>query len=212
MPAAPTRLPMFGRCLNGFASSTGSSRFQLASSQGRTTQPLRSSPITGPSTLLRAAPPLHSASVLSPSRLEPLAASPFTPSAWQSTGSHVPYESLVELRAAYMPDAARAVSGHPPSWSRRKGHPPVLTSPNPLSTLLQRFACARLSRPCLPESCSGVSATLTTTALDRSSLRWLGISTDCRTRRALLHLSYSCASPGLMAMLVTHDPKRTTSW
>src|ERR1700737_990608 len=31
------------------------------------------------------------------------------------TDSHVPYESLVELRAAYMPDAARAVSGHPPS-------------------------------------------------------------------------------------------------
>src|SRR6516225_1528773 len=59
-----------------------------------------------------------------------------------------------------MPDAARAVSGHPPSCSRRKGHPPVLTSPNPLSTLLQRFACARLSRPCLPNSCLGVSAML----------------------------------------------------
>ena len=58
-----------------------------------------------------------------------------------------------------------------------KGHPPVLTSPNPLSTLLQRFACARLSRPCLPESRPGVSATLTTTAFDRSSLRWLEIST-----------------------------------
>src|SRR5258708_8381643 len=75
---------MFGRChditsLNGFASSTGSSRFQLASDQGRTTQPLRSSPITGPSTLLRAAPPLRPASVLSPSRLEPLAACPLTP-------------------------------------------------------------------------------------------------------------------------------------
>src|SRR6266481_2610889 len=28
-------------------------------------------------------------------------------------GSHVPYESLVELRAAYMPDAARTVSGIP---------------------------------------------------------------------------------------------------
>src|SRR6516225_11220441 len=67
--------------LNGFASSTGSSRFQLASGQGRTTQPLRSGPITGPSTLLRAAPPLRPASVLSPTRLEPLAASPFTPSA-----------------------------------------------------------------------------------------------------------------------------------
>src|SRR5690242_20739346 len=47
----------------------------------RTTQPLRSSPITGPSSLLRAAPPLRSASVLSPSRLEPLAACPFTSSA-----------------------------------------------------------------------------------------------------------------------------------
>ena len=53
--------------------------------------------------------------------------------------------------------------------------PPVLTSPNPLSTLLQRFACARLSRPCLPKSCPGVSATLTTSAFARSSLRWLEI-------------------------------------
>jgi hypothetical protein len=39
----------------------------------------------------------------------------------------------------------------------------------------QRFACARLSRPCLPKSCPGVSATLTTTAFARSSLRWLEI-------------------------------------
>src|SRR5262245_2160811 len=55
--------------------------------------------------------------------------------------------------------------------------PPVLASPKPLSTLLRRFACARLSRPCLPESCPGVSATLATTAFDRSGLRWLEIST-----------------------------------
>ena len=31
-------------------------------------------------------------------------------------GSHVPYKSLIELRAVYMPDAAWAVSGHPPNW------------------------------------------------------------------------------------------------
>src|SRR2546423_12534702 len=31
---------------------------------------------------------------------------------------------------------------------------------------------------------------------------------DCRPRRALLHLSYSCAPPVLTTMLVTHDPKR----
>ena len=30
-------------------------------------------------------------------------------------GSHVPYKSQIELRAASMPDAAWAVSGHPPS-------------------------------------------------------------------------------------------------
>src|SRR5216684_4134203 len=32
---------------------------------------------------------------------------------------------------------------------------------------------------------------------------------DCRPRRALLHLSYSCASPFGPAILVTHDPART---
>src|SRR2546423_5258538 len=34
---------------------------------------------------------------------------------------------------------------------------------------------------------------------------------DHRTRRALLHLSYSCAAPVLPAMLVTHDPTRTST-
>src|SRR5271165_5110836 len=32
---------------------------------------------------------------------------------------------------------------------------------------------------------------------------------DCRPRRALLHLSYSCAPPFGPAILVTHDPTRT---
>ncbi len=34
-------------------------------------------------------------------------------------GTHVPYQSLIELRAAYTPGAARSVSGHRPSSSRR---------------------------------------------------------------------------------------------
>src|ERR1700719_4317041 len=33
---------------------------------------------------------------------------------------------------------------------------------------------------------------------------------DCRTRRVLLHLSYSCASPFGPALLVTQDPKRSS--
>src|SRR5467141_4231617 len=92
-------------------------------------------------------------------------------------GSHVPYQSLIELRAAYMPDAAWAVSVHPPSSSRKMGQPPVLTSSNRISTLLQRFACARLSQSYLSKSCSDFSATFTTIAFDDSSLRWLEIST-----------------------------------
>src|SRR5262245_36579299 len=32
---------------------------------------------------------------------------------------------------------------------------------------------------------------------------------DCRTRRALLHLSYSCAAPFGPAILVTQDPQRS---
>jgi hypothetical protein len=34
---------------------------------------------------------------------------------YRRPGSHVPYKSLIELRAVYMPDAAWAVSVHPPS-------------------------------------------------------------------------------------------------
>src|SRR5215831_19738227 len=55
--------------------------------------------------------------------------------------------------------------------------PPVLTPSNPLSTLHRRFACARLSQPCLTGSSPDFSATLTTMAFDHSSLRWLEIST-----------------------------------
>jgi hypothetical protein len=124
-------------------------------------------------------------------------------------GSHVPYKSQIEFRAAYMPDAAWAVSVHPPSLSRKMGQPPVLTSSNRFSTLQKRFACARLSQFCLPDSCSGFSATFTTVTFDHSSLRCLRSATDCRSRRALLHLSYSCIPPCGPAILVTQDPSAT---
>ena len=74
-------------------------------------------------------------------------------------GSHVPHKSLAELRAAYMPDVTRAVSGIPRADPEGRVTPPVLTSSNPLSTLLQRFTCARLSQPCLPGSRPNVSRT-----------------------------------------------------
>ena len=54
----------------------------------------------------------------------------------------------------------------PPGENRRnpgmpeEGSPPVSTSSNRLSTLHRRFACARLSQPCLTGSGPDVSATL----------------------------------------------------
>src|SRR5882757_2601520 len=92
-------------------------------------------------------------------------------------GSHVPYKSQIELRAAYMPGCRSGRLRHLPSLSRRQGQPPVLTSPKPLSTLHRRFACARLSQSYLSKSCSDFSATFTTVAFDHSSLRWLEINT-----------------------------------
>src|SRR6202022_2077921 len=137
------------------------------------THPLRSTGITPASTLLRGSPPLPAHQYFRPRGWSRLWLFPWH----RRPGSHVPYKSQIELRAASMPDAAWAVSVHPPSLSRKMGQPPVLTSSNRISTLLQRFACARLSQSYLSKSRSDFSATFTTIAFDDSSLRWLEIST-----------------------------------
>ncbi len=41
-----------------------------------------------------------------------------------TTGSHVPYESLVELRATYMPDAVQAAFTKAPRLIPEEGSPP----------------------------------------------------------------------------------------
>jgi len=107
-----------------------------------------------------------------------------------------------------MPDAAWAVSVHPPSLSREKGQPPVLTSSNPLSTLHRRFAYARLSQSCLPEPRSGFPQRSPPWLLTTAACGGLRPAPDCRPRRAILHLSYSYASPFGPALLVTQDPLR----
>src|SRR6516165_3689715 len=72
---------------------------------------------------------------------------------------------------------------HPSGWSQ------ATMETNPISTLLQRFACARLSQPCLSESSPDLSAMFTIIAFDNSSLRrleirrnavWTGDSRDTR--------------------------------
>jgi hypothetical protein len=120
-------------------------------------------------------------------------------------GSHVPHKSQIELRAAYTPDAAWAVSVHPPSLSRKIGQPPVLTSP----TLFRRFRSGSLALASLNRTCRNPVP-----AFPQRSPPWLlttaacgGLRStpDCRTRRTFLHLSYSYAAPCGPALLVTQD-------
>ena len=124
-------------------------------------------------------------------------------------GSHVPYRSQIELRAVYMPDAAWAVSVHPPSLSRKMGQPPVLTSSKSLSTLHRRFTCVRLSRLCLPDLVPAFPQRSPPSLLTTAACGGLRSTPDCRPRRTYLHLPYSCASPCGPALLVTQDPTAT---
>src|SRR5258705_11181720 len=100
---------------NGFTSSTGSSCCQLAS-----VGPWPRLNNAAPSVQLhyRAFVPNTSCSVpvlrIGTLVLAVLAACDFSLGIG-ATGSHVPYKSLVELRAAYMPDATRAAFRPPPS-------------------------------------------------------------------------------------------------
>ncbi len=91
---------------NGFAFSTGSSPCGLTRRSSWMTQPLDSTPVTGASTLLRAAPPLCSASVLSPLWDHHLRFSLRI----GATGSHVPHKSLNHVHATLTPGATQAIS------------------------------------------------------------------------------------------------------
>jgi hypothetical protein len=126
-------------------------------------------------------------------------------------GSHVPYKSLIELRAAYMPDAAWAVSVHPQVYPGRRVNPRFWHRLIRFRHFIDgSLALASLNRACrdhVPTSPQRSPPSLLTTA----ACGGLRSTPDCRPRRALLHLSYSCASPCGPAMLVTQDPDRTLS-
>src|SRR5262245_34121112 len=70
------------------------------------------------------------------------------------------------------------------------------------------LALASLNRACwdhVPTFPQRLPPSLLTTA----ACGGLRSAPDCRTRRALLHLSYSCAAPFGPAILVTQDPLRS---
>jgi hypothetical protein len=98
---------------------------------------------------------------------------------YRATGSHVPCKSLSQAHATSMPDTIWPVSRHLPDSSQDHPLTLVLMSSQPVSTLQQWFTCVRLHGSHLTRSCRAFSATLTTSALNRRSLRWFDAS-PCR--------------------------------
>src|SRR3984893_10768668 len=136
-----------------------------------------------------------------------------------------------------MPDAAWAVSVHPPSCSRRRGNPAVLTSStqklDPKSAAesmgavssirvynstwqLIRFRhviSGSLALASLNPTCRNLVPTFPQRSppslLTTAACGGLRPAPDCRPRRTFLHLSYSCATPFGPATLVTQCQVRT---
>src|ERR1039458_3834233 len=108
-----------------------------------------------------------------------------------------------------MPDATRAGFRVPPSCSRRKCQPPVLTS----SKRFRHFIDGLLSLASFNLACRDHVPTFPQRSppslLTTAACGGLRPEPDCRSRRALLHLSYSCAPPFGPAMLVTHGTNAT---
>ncbi len=126
------------------------------------TQPLGSTPITEASTLLRAAPPLCSASVLSPLWDHHLEFSLHH----GATGSHVPHKSLNHFHAASTPAATQAISRHLLGSSWETTTPSFDTIPT-LSALHRTVRFRSSPWPTPDASCAPFPRTLPTATLDR---------------------------------------------
>src|SRR6201984_840292 len=89
------------------------------------------------------------------------------------------------------------------------GHPPVLTS----SDLLRHFCSGSLALASLNLACRNLVPAFPQRSppslLTTAACGGLRSTPDCRPRRAVLHLSYSCASPCGPTILVTQDPQRS---
>src|SRR5438034_10838154 len=115
------------------------------------TRPLRSAPITGTSSLLRAGPPASPAPVLGPSRFLPLGTLPFSTLAghnYRDPPSPVPRESSRS-------GSRRLHAGHHLASKRVSArsvlepylHPQFCCHLNTFLTRHHRFACTRLPAP-----------------------------------------------------------------
>jgi hypothetical protein len=166
------------------------------------TRPLRSARITGPQRYYETVRPRAPRRYSAPHGGGRLGISLSPPAqagdSIGATGSRVPCKSPGQARAAYMPDAIRAVSRLPPDLSRSPGPAPVSTPLRKLTTRQQRFAFARLPDPHLTRS----SPRLFRSAhherlLTDAACGGLRPPPAGRPRRTYLHLLHSTASSGL---------------
>ena len=170
--------PWRSRTVSSLAHSSGSARAHRLTISPNLDDPSPSlRPHYQASPLLRDGPPLCLATGTQPLEAHHLleySLSPQPPGrvSFETTGSHVPCGTPDQTRATYMPDTAWAVSRYPPDSSQSHDQTPVLM-PSKLSTLPQWFAYARLPGLHLTRSRHAVSASLTTPALNRRSMRWL---------------------------------------
>src|SRR6476469_2073122 len=108
-----------------------------------------------------------------------------------------------------MPDVARAVSGIP------RADPGGRVTPRFRHRLIafRHFCSGSLALASLDRACRNLVPAFPQRSpprlLTAAACGGLRSAPDCRTRRALLHLSYSCASPCGPALLVTQDPCAT---
>src|SRR4029453_17781124 len=166
--------------------------------------PFGPAPLQSLPSLIRAAPSLCSASVLSSSRFWPLETSPFA-----SERQVLTFRTRAWL--SFAPSTCRMPLGQTSGFPR--ADPGGRVSPRFRHRLIRfrhfidgSLALASLNLACrnpVPAFPQRSPPLLLTTA----ACGGLRSTPDCRLRRALLHLSYRCASPFGPAILVTHDPQ-----
>ena len=170
------------------------------------THPLRSSPITRPSSLLRGSPPLSGASVLSASRLEPLAPFPLASPARFSRSVPEPDRASRCLHAGCRSVGIRTSPELIPKVGSTLGFDINYAA-------FDASEAVRLRSP-LSIVPAGIivpafSATLTTVAFDHSRSRWLGIDDLIAEPEGPTFISYKVARSRLDRLrFVTQDPQR----
>jgi len=165
--------------------------------QPQTTRPLRSTPITGASPLLRAGPPARPATVLTPDLTPSYSLSPTKPTHTERVSPHnvvtrlptFPARAADQAHAASVPDTAWPVIGAPTRpCSRSPLHDYDFDATLTLTTRQQRFGVTHLPGPHLTPPTMPFPHRSPRRSSANAACGGLKPPPDRRLRRATLHL------------------------